>query len=294
MANFIDLKKRRQANTKQFLNVFFGRGLIVKICLVIALIFILVALLAPILAPHDPTATSPMQKFLTIGTKGHFLGTDRYGRDILSRLMYGARTSLTCSLLSSCWAAIVGSILGILAGYYESWAGKIIMRYVDIQLSIPALILSMILAVILGQNILAISIVLGIGAVPGYIRMAYSNVLSIKENDYIMASKLIGQNNRVIMFKHLFPNSFASLIVIFTMSLGQVIMVESSLAYLGVGLSEPVAAWGLMVNDGFSSLTTNPSVALLPGFCIMLVVVSFNVLGDALRDALDPKLRGKL
>ncbi len=124
--------------------------------------------------------------------------------------------------------------------------------------------------------------------------MAYSNVLSIKENDYVVASRLVGQKSWVIMLKHLFPNCFASLIVMFTMSLGTVIMVESSLAYLGVGLCEPIAAWGLMVNDGFASLTSHPSVALLPGFCIMLIVVSFNVLGDSLRDALDPKLRGKL
>lgn len=287
-------KERRKKNIKQFIRIFFGRGVIVKICLFIALFFIFVAVFAPLIAPDDPTATNPMNRYLPIGSDGHLLGTDRYGRDVLSRLIYGARTSLTCSLLSSFWAAVVGSILGIIAGYYEGWIGKLILRYVDIQLSVPALILSMVLAVILGQNIIAISVVLGIGAIPGYIRMAYSNVLSIKENDYIMASKLIGQKNTKIMFKHLFPNCFASLIVIFTMSLGQVIMVESSLAYLGVGLSEPISAWGLMVNDGFSSLTSHPSVALLPGFCIMLIVVAFNVLGDALRDALDPKLRGKL
>ncbi len=294
MALSAEAKLKKAQNRKQFLHAFLGRGIIVKICLVIALFFILVAIFAPIIAPCDPTETDPFNKFLSVGTKGHLLGTDRYGRDILSRLIYGARTSLTCSLLSSLWAAVVGSILGIIAGYYEGWFEKIIMRYVDIQLSIPALILSMTLAVILGQNMFAISIVLGIGAIPGYIRMAYSNVLSIKENDYVVASKLIGQKNWVIMYKHLFPNCFASLIVMFTMSLGTVIMVESSLAYLGVGLCEPTAAWGIMVNDGFSSLTTHPTVALLPGFCIMLVVVTFNVLGDALRDALDPKLRGKL
>ncbi len=294
MALSAEAKLKNKENRKRFLKVFLGRGIIVKICLFIAVFFIFVAIFAPIIAPCDPTATDPFNKFLPVGTKGHLLGTDRYGRDILSRLIYGARTSLTCSLLSSLWAAVVGSALGIIAGYYEGWFEKIILRYVDIQLSIPALILSMTLAVILGQNMFAISIVLGIGAIPGYIRMAYSNVLSIKENDYVVASRLVGQKNWVIMCKHLFPNCFASLIVMFTMSLGTVIMVESSLAYLGVGLCEPVAAWGLMVNDGFSSLTSHPSVALLPGFCIMLIVVSFNVLGDSLRDALDPKLRGKL
>ena len=294
MAKSEDLKIRRKKNREQFFKIFFGRGFIVKICLCIALFFIFVAVFAPVIAPHDPTATDPMGKYLPMGSENHLLGTDRYGRDVLSRLIYGARTSLTCSLFATLWSAIVGSTLGIIAGYYEGWTGKLILRYVDIQLSVPALILSMVLAVILGSNMFALSIVLGIGAIPGYIRMAYSNVISIKENDYITATRLIGQKKGKIMLRHLFPNCFASLIVIFTMSLGQVIMVESSLAYLGVGLNEPLAAWGLMVNDGFGSLTTHPSVALLPGFCIMAIVVAFNVLGDALRDALDPKLRGKL
>ena len=287
-------KLKRKQSFQQFRRVFFGRGLIVRICFGVALIFIFTAIFAPLLAPYDPTEVDVMNRYAKMFSKGHVFGTDKYGRDLLSRIIYGARTSLTCSLLSTMWAAIVGSSLGILAGYKEGWIGKIIMRYVDIQLSIPAMILAMTLAVILGSNIFAISIVLGIGAVPGYIRMAYSNVLSIKENDYIVACRLVGQNSFKIMFKHLLPNCFASLIVIFTMSLGTTIMVESSLAYLGVGLCEPVSAWGLMVSDGFGCLTTHPNVALIPGFCIMLVVVSFNVLGDGLRDALDPKLRGKL
>ncbi|MCF0238431.1 MAG: ABC transporter permease [Sphaerochaetaceae bacterium] len=289
-----EIKLKQKQTRQQFFRVFFGRGLIVKICFAIAVFFIFIAIFAPILAPCDPIEVDAMNRYADPFTKGHLLGTDKYGRDMLSRLMYGAKTSLTCSLLSSLWAAVVGSALGIVAGYKEGWIGKLIMRYVDIQLSIPALILSMTLAVILGQNIIAIAVVLGIGAIPGYIRMAYSNVLSIKENDYVVACRLIGQNGFKIMFKHLLPNCFASLIVIFTMSLGTTIMVESSLAYLGVGLCEPVSAWGLMVSDGFGCLTTHPSVALLPGFCIMLIVVSFNVLGDGLRDALDPKLRGKL
>ena len=279
---------------RQFSRVFFSRGLITKICFTIVSVFIFVAIFAPLLAPYSPTEIDPVNRFAPLFSEGHLLGTDRFGRDLLSRLIYGARTSMTCSLLSSLWASIVGSALGIIAGYFEGAAGKIIMRLVDAQLSIPALILSMTLAVILGQNIVAIAVVIGIGSIPGYTRMAYSGVLSLKENDFVVASRLMGQSKIMIMIKHLLPNCFASLIVIFTMSLGHAIMVESSLAYLGVGLCEPIAAWGIMVSDGFSVLTTHPSLALLPGFCIMLIVVAFNVLGDSLRDALDPKLRGKL
>lgn len=288
------VKSRKRLNFEQSVRVFFGRGLITKLSFVVVILFIFAAIFAEVIAPYSPTDVDLLNRNAPVFSEGHFLGTDRFGRDLLSRLIYGARTSMTCSLLSSLWACIVGSALGIIAGYFEGAVGKVIMRLIDAQLSVPALILSMTLAVILGQNIFAIAIVIGIGSIPGYTRMAYSNVLSLKENDFVVASRLMGQSKVLIMLKHLLPNCFASLIVIFTMSLGQAIMVESSLAYLGVGLCEPTAAWGIMVSDGFSVLTTHPTLALIPGFCIMLIVVAFNVLGDSLRDALDPKLRGKL
>ena len=289
-----DTAIRRRNSFRQFREVFFGRGAIVWISLFIVIMFAVLAVFAPLIAPYSPTSIDPLHAYAPMFTKGHFLGSDRYGRDVLSRLIYGARTSMTCSLLSSIWACIVGSALGILAGFYEGMTGKVITRLVDAQLSIPGLILSMTLAAILGQNIIAIAVVIGIGSIPGYVRMAYSSVLSLKENDFITASRLVGQRKLAIMARHLLPNCFAPLIVIFTMSLGQSIMIESSLAYLGVGLCEPTPAWGMMVSDGFHVLTTYPTLALLPGFCIMMIVVAFNVLGDGLRDALDPKLRGKL
>ena len=287
-------QKKKKDDFRRFLRVFLGRGMLVKISLCIVFLFVFAAVFAPVITKYSPTEQDLLHRRAALFSEGHFLGTDKFGRDIYTRLVYGARTSLTCSLLSSIWASIVGSLLGIIAGYFEGKIGRVIMGYIDAQLSIPALILSMTLATILGKNIFAIAIVIGIGSIPGYARVAYSNVLSIKENDYILASDMIGQSKKNIILKHLFPNCMASLIVIFTMSLGQAIMVESSLAYLGVGLSEPMAAWGIMVADGFAYLTTHPSMALLPGFCIMLIVVAFNVIGDGLRDALDPKLRGKL
>lgn len=286
-------EKKKQKN-KQMLRVFLGRGIIVNISVMIIVLFVFAAVFAPLLTPYTPTQQDLLCRHAKLFTEGHILGTDKFGRDVLTRLLYGARTSLTCSLLSSIWACIVGSLLGIVAGYFEGVTGRTIMGYMDAQLSIPPLILSMTLATILGKNILAIAVVIGIGSIPGYTRVAYSNVLSLKENDYIAASRLVGQSKWKIIMKHLLPNCFASLIVIFTMSLGHAIMVESSLAYLGVGLCEPVAAWGIMVSDGFAYLTSLPSLALLPGLCIMLLVVAFNVVGDGLRDALDPKLRGKL
>ena len=289
-----ETKERKKKRVKQFFRVFFGRGIITKISLVIISIFILTAIFAPLLAQYDPTKIDPINKYLGLFSEGHPLGTDRFGRDVLSRLIYGARTSLVCSLLSTMWASIVGSTLGIIAGYFQGVPEKIITRLMDAQLAVPGLILSMTLATIFGKSIFAIAIVIGIGSIPGYTRMAYSTVLTLKENDFVVASRLVGQSKFKIMFKHLLPNCFSSLIVIFTMSLGNAIMVESGLAYLGVGLSEPIPAWGIMVSDGFQVLSTYPSLALLPGFCVMLIVIAFNVLGDSLRDAMDPKLRGRL
>jgi ABC-type dipeptide/oligopeptide/nickel transport system permease subunit len=152
----------------------------------------------------------------------------------------------------------------------------------------------MVLAMVLGQSIVAMSIVIGVGAIPGYTRMVYGMVLSLKNNDYVTAASLIGQRESLILFKHLLPNCFAPLIVVFTMSLGTAVMVEAGLAYLGVGIAAPTPAWGVMVSEGYKYLILHPRLAILPGLCVMLVVVAFNIVGDGLRDALDPRLRGKL
>jgi ABC-type dipeptide/oligopeptide/nickel transport system permease subunit len=280
-------------NMKQFSRVFFGRGVIVKISLAIIILFVFAALFAPILTSYTPLEQDLSQLFAPPSSK-HLLGTDNIGRDLLTRLLYGARISLVTSLLSSLWAGLVGIILGLIAGYFEGFISSVIMRIMDAQLSIPSLILTMILAMIVGQSILGISIVIGIGAIPSYTRMLYGMVLSLKNNDYITAASLVGQSDRKILFKHLLPNCFAPLIVIFTMSLGTAIMVEAGLAYLGVGIAPPTPAWGCMVSEGYKYLIMCPRLAILPGLCIMLVVVAFNIVGDGLRDALDPRLRGKL
>ena len=280
-------------NTKQFFRVVFGRGIIVKISFAIIVVFIVAALFAPVLTPYTPLEQDLSQLFSEPSAQ-HLLGTDNIGRDLFTRLLYGARISLVTSLLASIWGGLIGIILGLIAGYFEGFISSVIMRIIDAQLSIPSLILSMVLAMLVGQNLLAISVVIGVGAIPAYTRMVYGMVLSLKNNDYITAAELVGQSDMQILFKHLLPNSFAPLIVLFTMSLGIAIMVEAGLAYLGVGISAPTPAWGVMVSEGFDYLITHPRLAILPGLCIMLVVVAFNIVGDGLRDALDPRLRGKL
>ena len=279
--------------TKQFIRVIFGRGIIVKISLGIIVIFILSALFAPLLTPYTPYEIELTQTFAKPSAE-HLLGTDNIGRDLLTRLLFGARISLVTSLFASIWGGLIGTTLGLIAGYFKGFASSVIMRLIDAQLSIPSLIMSMILAMVVGKSILELSIVIGIGAIPAYTRMVYGMVLSLKENDFVTAASLVGQTDRNILLKHLLPNCFAPIIVIFTMSLGIAIMVEAGLAYLGVGFGPPTPAWGTMVSEGYKYLTLYPRLAILPGLCVMLVVVAFNIVGDGLRDALDPKLRGKL
>lgn len=278
---------------RQTVKVFFGRGTIVKICFGVIVLFVLMAILAPVLTPYTPEKQNLVDK-LQGPSAVHWLGTDNLGRDLLTRILYGARISLISSLLSSLIAAVLGTTLGLVAGYFGGALSQVIMRIIDAQLSIPPLVLTMVLAMAFGGGVTGVSIVIGLSMFPSYTRVSYGMVLSLRENDYVTAAQLVGQSKRKIMFKHLLPNCFPSLIVLFTMNLGTAIMLEASMSYLGVGITPPTPAWGSMVSEGYKYLITNPMVAILPGLCVLLVVVAFNIVGDGLRDAIDPRLRGKL
>lgn len=286
-------KETRKRNRQQALRIFFGRGLIVKVCTVVLLLFVLISLLAPLIAPYDPNAQNLLEK-LKGPSATHLLGTDFLGRDVLSRLIYGGRVSLSVSLLSGSFAAAVGIFLGLIAGYMGGWIGKIIMGITDVVLSIPGLVFTLIVAAIMGSGVPSLTVAVGIGMIPTYVRMMNGLVLSLRENDYIVASRLVGQQEGRILAKHLLPNTFPSLIVLYTINLGNAIMTESSLSYLGVGINPPTATWGNMVSDAYPYLMTSPWLAIIPGICIIVLIISFNVVGDGLRDALDPRLRGKL
>lgn len=273
--------------------VFFSRGIIIKICFIIVLLFFLIALLAPILTPFSPTEQSLTDALLP-PQSSHLFGTDQLGRDLLTRILYGARISVITSLLSSVFAMAIGVSLGLLSGFYGGWVGQTIMRITDAQLSIPPLIISMTLASVFDGGLLDVSLVIGISMLPTYIRMVNGLVLTLKENDYVVAGRLIGQSQFKLLYKHLLPNCFPSIIVLFTMNLGSAIMQEASLSFLGIGITAPTPAWGSMVSDGYKYLLKAPSLALIPGICILIIVIAFNICGDGLRDALDPRLRGKL
>ena len=283
----------KNTKIKSFLRTFFSRGIIIKISVVIAFVFIAGAVFAPVIGRCDPNAIE-LNNALKASGNGHIFGTDAYGRDVFTRLLYGARISLLASVFSCLAAAIIGMLLGLLAGYYEKAAALIIMRYVDIQLSIPPLLFTIVIGLVAGHGLGGLIFAISFGLIPGFTRLMYGIVLSIKESDYIVALRLADIKSYKIILKHLLPNSFPSMIVMFATNLGSAIMLESTLSFLGIGIQMPTASWGNMVSDGYSYLFTNPMLALLPGVCITLIVVAFNIIGDGLRDALDPRLRGKL
>ncbi|MBN1191604.1 MAG: ABC transporter permease [Dehalococcoidales bacterium] len=282
----------RVSEWQRFRRVFFSRGLVI-FGMVIILITILVAILAPVLAVYDPYELGT-GKILEGPSQAHWLGTDQLGRDTLSRLIYGARVSLMVGLIVVILAAVIGMTLGLIAGYYGAWPNNIIMRCIDALMSFPMLLLAMVIAALLGGGITNVIIALTVGLVPIYCRVMCAQVLAIKENDYIAAGKAIGASDRRIMLRHVVINSFPPFIVIMTMMLGSTILAEAGLSFLGIGIEAPTAAWGSMVNDGRDYLTRAPLLSFVPGGAIMLVVFSFNMVGDGLRDALDPRLRGAL
>jgi peptide/nickel transport system permease protein len=282
----------RVSEFSRFRRVFLGRGVVV-FGLVVIVIFVLVALFAPLIAPYDP-----FEPDLSSALKGpsaqHWLGTDPLGRDTLTRILYGTRTSLMIGLVVVTIACCVGLILGTIAGYYGGWTHTIIMRIIDALMSFPMILLALVIAALLGSGVKNVIIALSIAMMPGYARVMCGQVLSIKENDYVMAGHSVGAGNIRIMLRHVVPNCLSPIIVMITMMLGGVILAEAGLSFLGIGITPPTAAWGSMVNDGRQYLLTLPILSFAPGFTLMLVVFAFNMVGDGLRDALDPRLRGTL
>lgn len=277
---------------RRFVRVFFSRGLVIFGLSVIVLMF-LIAILAPVLAPFNPFELGT-GKVLEAPSTGHLLGTDQLGRDNLSRMIYGARVSLMVGLIVVTMAGIIGMTLGLLAGYYGGWINIIIMRFIDALMSFPMLLLAMVIAALLGGGTKNVIIALTVGLVPIYCRLMCAQTLTVKENDYILAGRAIGASDVRIMLRHVIFNCFPPLIVMMTMMLGSTILAEAGLSFLGIGIQAPTPAWGSMVNDGRGYLTQAPVLSLAPGLAIMLVVFSFNMVGDGLRDALDPRLRGSI
>jgi peptide/nickel transport system permease protein len=248
------------------------------------------------IAPHDPNAQAMRDRYLPPsfmegGKSDYLLGTDKFGRDILSRIIYGARVSLSVSLLAIFITAAIGTGLGILAGYVGGRWDAIIMRIVDMALSFPGLLLAMLLAVAIGPGFWTVVFALSVLGWAGYARMIRGEALRIRESDFVAQARVIGASPWRIMSKHIFPNIINSLIVIMTLQVGMMILAEAAFSYIGIGITAPQSSWGSMVSDGRSYLDTAWWISTFPGICIGLVVLSGNFLGDWIRDRLDPRLR---
>ncbi len=262
------------------------------------LVLVIPAIFANQIAPHDPTRGSLGNRLAPPvwqegGTSDHILGTDKVGRDILSRIMYGSRISVIIALIAIVVSGIIGTALGITAGYWGGWVDALIMRLVDISLSIPIILLGLVLVAALGPRTSTVIGVIVVLLWSRYARLARGETLAVRVQDFVSRAQVAGSSHVRIMSKHILPNVFNSLVVLATLQVGFVIILESTLSFLGAGVPRPNPAWGLMVADGRELVASQNGwwVSLLPGLAIMLVVLSMNLLGDWLRDRLDPKQR---
>jgi len=262
------------------------------------LTFLLVipALFASQVAPYDPLKGSLAKRLKPPawqqgGTIEHPLGTDKLGRDMLSRIIYGARVSLMVSLIAIFVGGVIGTGLGLISGYFGGWVDALLMRLVDISLSLPTILLALVLVAAVGPSFGTVITILMIFLWARYARLVRGETLSIKERDFIARARVAGASHIRIMARYIFPNVVNSLVVLATLQVGYVILLESTLSFLGAGLPRPMPAWGLMIADGRELIVTAWWVSMFPGLAIMLTVLSLNLLGDWLRDHLDPKLR---
>lgn len=263
------------------------------VCLVILLLLVLTAVLAPLLAPCDPYEQKLVSQLQGMSPE-HWLGTDSMGRDVLSRIIYGSRVSLVVGIASTLIAGGFGMLVGLIAGMGGRIVDTVLMRIMDAMMSVPMIILALFLGTIFGKGLGNICLAIGICMIPSYARVTRGQVLSVKEMDYVTAGVLCGASKIKNTLVHIFPNCVSANLVLMTMNLGSAILSEAALSFLGMGINPPTASWGGMVNDGYKYLSRDPIIAIAPGICIMIVVLCFNMVGDALRDALDPKLRGTL
>lgn len=259
--------------------------------LVFILLMVALALLAPVLAPYHPFATDSASR-LQAPSATHYLGADQFGRDLYTRILFGARISLYVSLMSVVIGTGAGALLGLVSAYYGRLADLIIQRFVDIKLAIPGLVLALTIMAVLGPSINNVIIAVSIAFIPHAARVVRSVVLSVKERQHVDAARAVGCRDGRIMLFHVLPNCLAALIVLSTARLGSAILIEASLSFLGLGTPPPEPSWGLMLSGSAQYARIAPWVPIFPGVAITFAVFGFNLFGDALRDILDPRMRG--
>ncbi len=262
----------------------------IKIGLVLLTLFLIAAFFAPLLAPYDPFEQQ-LKQGLALPSFAHLLGQDKLGRDLLSRILYGAQISLWVGLTTVTLSLIVGALVGALAGFFGGWIDELLMRLVDLFLAFPGILLAIALAAVLGPSLRNVIIALSVMGWVGYARLVRGQILVVRELDYVAAARALGAGPFRIITRHLFPNIAAPLIVEATFGMAGAIVTEASLSFLGLGVVPPTPSWGAMLSDGRSFLLLAPHLTAIPGLAIMLVVMALNLLGDALRDRIDVKSR---
>ena len=249
-----------------------------------------VALLAPLLAPHDPSAIH-VSSILMPPSSGHLLGTDALGRDVLSRMIYGTQISLLVGFVAVGIAVVIGVIIGALAGYYPGWIDTLFMRLVDIMLSVPTFFLILAVIALVGPNLINIMIVIGVTSWMGVARLVRGEFLALKESDYVVAARALGVPAYRIIFGHILPNAMAPVYVSTILGIAAAVLIESSLSFLGLGVQPPTPSWGNILTDGKANIEIAWWLSLFPGLAILVTVLGYNLLGEGLRDALDPRLK---
>jgi peptide/nickel transport system permease protein len=275
--------RRRRLRRKRFL-----RRPMAVAGLFVVVAFVVTAVFAPLLAPYKAGATD-FNSLLAHPSSKHLLGTDELGRDVLSRIIWAARASMQVGLLSTVLGMAIAVPIGMVAGYYRGWTDTVIARVTDVLLAFPFIILAVGLAAILGPSLLNATLALGIGVVPAFIRIARGEMLSLREEDYVPAAVVNGANDLTIIFRHILPNMTSTLLVQATVTIPTAIVGEAVLSFLGLGVQPPTPSWGTMLQDAQSYLAQAPRLAVFPGIAIVLAALAFNVLGDGLRDVLDPR-----
>ena len=269
----------------------FARNRLALVGLAIVLVLVVIAALAPVLAPYDPAKQSLFEKRAKPGAK-FLLGADEFGRDILSRVIYGTRVALLVGALAVLVAVAAGAIIGGIAGFAGGWLDATIMRGVEILLAFPYLLLAIAIVAVLGPGAVNTTLAVGIWGTPTVARMVRASVLSLKETEYVRAARALGAHGTVLVLRHIVPNLVPTLVVYATLFMANAILVEAALSFLGLGVQPPTPSWGLMVSTGRDVLMIAPHVATMPGLAIVVTILGFNLVGDGLRDALDPRMRG--
>ncbi|MGI5935573.1 MAG: ABC transporter permease [Oscillospiraceae bacterium] len=282
-------KRRKGTGLREFWSQF-SKNKAAVVSLIIIILLILASVCAPLLTPYDYEATDLINKMKPPSSE-HPFGTDNYGRDILTRVLYGGRMSLLISLVAVVMSMIVGALLGAIAGYYGDRVDSVIMRILDMFMSIPGLLLSVSVSIVLGTGIVETAAAIAIGSVPPLARVIRAQVLTIRGQEYIEASRAVGASNFRIILSHVIPNSLAPLIVQATMRIGSTVSLISSLSFLGAGVQPPTPEWGSMLSEGRTYILSSWPMVVFPGIAISLTMLAFNIFGDGVRDALDPKLR---